>query len=727
MANLLNFKFGQYTNLPVDRSAGTVYVTTDEKAMYIDLPNATNSAQIDRIRIGDIIVKESTRDLEPPYSEGAFYYFAKENALLRWSEGEWKQINSTQAVEEEIEALAAELSNLDKALDDEIARSTAKDEAHDTAITNINTELGKRVTNTEFNTFKESNTQAINAAKKAGDDAQDAADAAQATIDNYMEAHASDYTNAKIDEKVKAASDAASAAQKTIDDYKTAHKDDYSNTVIDGKVKEAKDAADAAQDTIDTYVEEHAGDYSNALIDEKVKDAKDTATAAQKTIDDYKTAHAGDYTNSKIDEMVTEAKEAADAAQDTIDGYMESHKDDYTNAKIDEKVKSASDAAAKAQKDINDYKTAHANDYTNAQIDEKVKEANDAADAAQSTADAAQGRADEAYELAGTKTTLAEVKGLGYATVEQAQGFANAKDAAIQKAQKAADDAQKAADAAQDTIDNYAETHKNDYNNTTIDEKVKDAKDAANAAQKTINDYATAHKNDYTNAQIDAKVKDAKDAADAAQDTADTANRIAEAALPKAGGQMTAGNIGIDMNGGKITNLAAPVNGGDATNKTYVDDAIAAGIKANDAMTFKGTLGVGGTIAALPTTSGGTYSSTADTALNGTKPQKGDTFKVATEGTYAGIEAKVGDLFINKANDDAAAEWVHISSGYEAEYVQELKQSNGVIFLTDGVRNTDTGVGGFKVVSDGKSNIQFETTTSGSTHTITASMVWGTF
>jgi hypothetical protein len=30
MANMLNFKFGQYENLPSAKTAGTVYVTTDE-------------------------------------------------------------------------------------------------------------------------------------------------------------------------------------------------------------------------------------------------------------------------------------------------------------------------------------------------------------------------------------------------------------------------------------------------------------------------------------------------------------------------------------------------------------------------------------------------------------------------------------------------------------------------------------------------------------------------
>jgi hypothetical protein len=118
MANLLNFKFGQYANLPSTKSAGTVYVTTDEQAMYIDLPNSHDSgAELKRIRIGDIIVKNSARDAQPPFAEDAFYYFVEENALLRWSYNtkeskyEWKQINSVSVIQDQIDDIKANISD----------------------------------------------------------------------------------------------------------------------------------------------------------------------------------------------------------------------------------------------------------------------------------------------------------------------------------------------------------------------------------------------------------------------------------------------------------------------------------------------------------------------------------------------------------------------------------------------------------------------------------------
>lgn len=63
--------------------------------------------------------------------------------------------------------------------------------------------------------------------------------------------------------------------------------------------------------------------------------------------------------------------------------------------------------------------------------------------------------------------------------------------------------------------------------------------------------------------------------------------------------------------------------------KTYIDNLLGA----NDAMIFKGTIGTGGTVTALPTT----YSA-------------GWTYRVITAGTYAGIVCEIGDLIIAVIN-----------------------------------------------------------------------------
>lgn len=66
------------------------------------------------------------------------------------------------------------------------------------------------------------------------------------------------------------------------------------------------------------------------------------------------------------------------------------------------------------------------------------------------------------------------------------------------------------------------------------------------------------------------------------------------------------------------------------------------------AMTFKGTVGTGGT---------------AGTSLPTTGVKVGDTYKVASDGTYAGQSAKVGDLFIATATTPT---WAYVPSGDDA-------------------------------------------------------------
>jgi len=117
-----------------------------------------------------------------------------------------------------------------------------------------------------------------------------------------------------------------------------------------------------------------------------------------------------------------------------------------------------------------------------------------------------------------------------------------------------------------------------------------------------------------------------------ARTNAATAQSTAEAKVAKSGDTMT----------GALVLSGAPTENLHASTKKYVDDAIA-GISGG--MIFKGTLGTGGTISTLP----------AAAAAN-----KGHMYKVITDGTYAGIAAKVGDLFISDGST-----WVHIPSGDE--------------------------------------------------------------
>lgn len=82
-------------------------------------------------------------------------------------------------------------------------------------------------------------------------------------------------------------------------------------------------------------------------------------------------------------------------------------------------------------------------------------------------------------------------------------------------------------------------------------------------------------------------------------------------------------------------------------------------------MVFKGTLGVGGTIQTLP----------AASASN-----EGYTYKVITDGTYAGQTAKVGDVFTSNGSD-----WVLIPSGDEDNDTWRAIKVEGVEVLGNGI------------------------------------------
>ena len=94
MANVL-FKKGLLKNLPSDKVEGTIYVTTDERAMYLDVDAST------RIRLGDFNEIPNLNALPDVSHTGGtpnptgLYYSVAENVLARYDSKnkKWAQIN----------------------------------------------------------------------------------------------------------------------------------------------------------------------------------------------------------------------------------------------------------------------------------------------------------------------------------------------------------------------------------------------------------------------------------------------------------------------------------------------------------------------------------------------------------------------------------------------------------------------------------------------------------
>lgn len=148
---LLNFKKGLYAGLNnVPKTEGTVYITTDEKAMYVDIDNST------RIRIGQIVelTQAKWEETTPPYDSNVFYYITDKNALIKWNETaqNWIQINST-------ESLTSRISNLETIINGTstntasglVSKVSALETKMSTAETNITNLQNTRLTDVKVN------------------------------------------------------------------------------------------------------------------------------------------------------------------------------------------------------------------------------------------------------------------------------------------------------------------------------------------------------------------------------------------------------------------------------------------------------------------------------------------------------------------------------------------------------------------------------------------------
>jgi hypothetical protein len=304
----------------------------------------------------------------------------------------------------------------------------------------------------------------------------------------------------------------------------------------------------------------------------------------------------------------------------------------------------------------------------------------------------AQEQAANVLGKSGDAATTATVYG-ALAAAAAAHALADDANKDANQALTDADNAQKAADAAQEAADNAQDRADEAWNlangKTTMDEVI-----AKNYATKDeAQGYAKAVQGDTTKT-----VKDAMAAANNAQQAAEAAQGAADLKLPLAGGTVT----------GPITlPNTDPTDNLHATTKQYVDNKISSAIAANDAMTF---IGVVRSSDQLPTAAGST--------------NRGDTYKVGVAGKYAGVDAKVGDLFINTAADGATPVWEHVSSGYESEYNQKLIVDNGAIKLTDGVNETTNFQGSISFEGATGTNVTTSVSTAG---VVTIGMEWGSF
>ena len=146
---------------------------------------------------------------------------------------------------------------------------------------------------------------------------------------------------------------------------------------------------------------------------------------------------------------------------------------------------------------------------------------------------------------------------------------------------------------------------------------------------------------------------------------------------------------------GSTLTVQTPTENSHAASKKYVDDTLSAGLKANDAMHFKGLLD---STHPLPSASGG------ETITNG------DTYKVAEAGTYEEQPAKVGDMFIALVTtgdgDSATVSWQYIPSADDGNVSSDSDLTAGQLVVGNGNKTLTT-------VANGTSGQILQTTGSG--------------
>jgi hypothetical protein len=144
---LLKFKYGFQANMKTDApdlAPGTVYITQDERAIYVDLPPYLSEGQevhpSKRIRIGDMRAYTYIEDLKAELANdmstltlSALYYAEKSkgmaedgthipendktiNALLKWNGTEIIQLNSISDITVNLNDLTTRIGNIETEL-----------------------------------------------------------------------------------------------------------------------------------------------------------------------------------------------------------------------------------------------------------------------------------------------------------------------------------------------------------------------------------------------------------------------------------------------------------------------------------------------------------------------------------------------------------------------------------------------------------------------------------
>lgn len=734
--SMLNFKYGVHAKLKDQAIAnGTIYVTTDEKAMYVDLDD-------NRIRLSQIITL-STHDwqtLPPPYSTEAFYYLTDSNALLKYNGTAWTQINSTKDLRDALTGLGflgvlstvpasgvkgeictvggvnyvhngskwvgigkigAEIVDLKSTVAShtttlsthttDIAGLKEKDTALEGAITLLQQAVGYTGSGTtlptspvEGDVFIHNGTIKVYCKNPAT-----ATSAAWHILGN--ESVRIELLKARIEEVAATAGDKTAVTQLRTD------LTTLQNTVNDPSsgLAATRDVADEAKQTAEAALPKTEFNTFKTSNTKAIEDAKKAGTSAQTNLEAYMTSNDNVIEAIKNGDNFDSFKDVEDA----LDNYATKT---YAQERAKEVLGTTADAATAA--------TVHG-----------VKKAAAAADTKAGNAQTAANTANTDIATMKNGATITTFKGiedkinnLTAANIGGMDAYATDTELATEKTNILGKN---------DDGTNYAGTVKGAY------DKAAGAQTTANTAvnnAKTANDAISTMQNGATIKTF----KGIEDKINGLDSIYATDTQLADA---------------VKAARGETTETVASVNTKVGTNATNIQknaqdiadlrDDLAEGLQAADAMVYKGTISAA---TGLPTSVeiGWTYKVTKDILKTDFSQV---TVNWATTSTNPNDEyyVRAGDLFIATGTEGtdgkitaATLKWDHIPAGYNADYVPTMSTSitNGVanVQLTSAhaASNEKGDLGNFQISGATGSAVSISVAAG---NNIAIGMTWGTF
>ena len=615
MANVA-FKKGLLGNLPSTYAEGTFYVTTDERAIYLDVSDSS------RIRLGDFQEFATVAALEANAnpSTTALYYVSDINCLAKWNGTGYVQIN--------LDTGATKFEVAKDAEGNPVAGNAITSLSYNAGTRTVTIGRGSFATSQEYNELKNTveridstggeknvltavkvNGEALTITDKAVDvlvaagsangtiavNGKDVAvkglgSAAYQNVDAFdtagTGAAAANDVRGELNTYKEANNAAVEAAaglgQKGIDDAAAALKaaQDAQSTA-DSKATKAEVLADVAA----TYATKTALETAETNIRKDFADA-DTALKSELNTEIAKKVSQTAYNekmaalDKSIEDLIAEDADLDSAIQgnsnaiqgindrldddiivriETMEAFWDAAQADGTDSNVIDTLKEIQDYIASDESGTSKMLAA-INGNTQA-IEKEVKDRQDADKTINQSITNLSGVVDgkasqsDLTALEGRVTT-AEGK---ITTLENGLKDANTEIAKKANASDLSD--------LENKFNNYKETHDSDYTNGVIDEKVKAVADDLDA-------YKKAHANDYTNAQIDAAIDaDVKVAVDNAAANLKTAKEALEGQIAA---EATARATAITNAIGALDSSIAATDGCALTGITITDGKISA-------------------------------------------------------------------------------------------------------------------------------------------------------